>query len=208
MCEIFTTIKKQAKAEIVIKKSRFIAEVFYVETEKEAQETIHKIEKREHSAKHHCFAYRVFDDKLIERMSDDGEPSGTAGSPMLAILQAKELINVVAVVTRYFGGTLLGTGGLVRAYSDSLTKAIEEADIKKIQKGSQISIEIDYSNLEQLKYYLGTIGGRIISSEYENSVKSIIEIPNNYTDDFTINYQNLPFKIKKSKFEAEKYVDI
>lgn len=207
MCELLT-INKEAQSEIVVKKSRFIAEVFYVETEKEADEIIKKIQKREHSAKHHCYSYRILEDSLIERMSDDGEPSGTAGSPMLAILQGKDLINVLVVVTRYFGGILLGTGGLVRAYSDAASNALEEAGTKKIQKGLQISIEVDYSSFEQLKYYLNTIGGKIISSEYENSIKSVIEIPQKYSDNFSSNYQNLPFKIKSQKMLKEKFVDI
>ena len=105
--EEFLTIKENKKTEIVVKKSRFIAEVFYVEAEKEAEDIIEKVRKREHSAKHHCFAYRVLEDSLIQRMSDDGEPQGTAGSPMLAILQNKDLINVLVIVTRYFGGILL-----------------------------------------------------------------------------------------------------
>ena len=206
--EKIITIKKNAKAEIVIKKSRFIAEVFYIEKESQAQEIIQKIQKREHSAKHHCYAYRVFDGSLVERMSDDGEPSGTAGSPMLGILQGRNLTNVLVVVTRYFGGTLLGTGGLVRAYSDSTINALEIAETKEIQPGASISLEIEYPDFEQLKYYLGTIGGKIILTEYNDKIKSIIEIPKSYIEIFTINYQKLPFKIDNLKIIEEKFVDI
>ena len=204
----FLTIKEETRAEIVVKKSRFIAEVFYIESKQEAEETIQEIKKREHSAKHHCYAYRVIEESLVQRMSDDGEPSGTAGSPILTILQGKELVNVLVVVTRYFGGTLLGTGGLVRAYSDATISAITKADCKKIHRGAEISLEINYMDLNSLKHYLNNIGGRIILSEYKDNVKSIIEIPISYIDDFTINYLKLPFKIKNQKKIKEKFVDI
>ncbi len=204
----FLTIKEETRAEIVVKKSRFIAEVFYIESKQEAEETIQEIKKREHSAKHHCYAYRVIEEGLVQRMSDDGEPSGTAGSPILTILQGKELVNVLVVVTRYFGGTLLGTGGLVRAYSDATISAITKADCKKIHRGAEISLEINYMDLDSLKHYLNNIGGRIILSEYKDNVKSIIEIPISYIDDFTINYLKLPFKIKNQKKIKEKFVDI
>ena len=204
----FLTIKEETRAEIVVKKSRFIAEVFYIESKQEAEETIQEIKKREHSAKHHCYAYRVIEESLVQRMSDDGEPSGTAGSPILTILQGKELVNVLVVVTRYFGGTLLGTGGLVRAYSDATISAITKADCKKIHRGAEISLEINYMDLNSLKHYLNNIGGRIILSEYKDNVKSIIEIPISYIDDFTINYLKIPFKIKNQKKIKEKFVDI
>ena len=173
----FKTIKEETRAEITVKKSRFIAELFYIENQKEAEDAIQEIRKREHSAKHHCFAYRVLEESLIQRMSDDGEPSGTAGSPMLTILQGKELVNVLVVVTRYFGGTLLGTGGLVRAYSEVTTEALLRAGIKEVQKGAEIKLEVSYSDYESLKHYLNTIGGKIILSEYKDNVENIIEIP-------------------------------
>ena len=206
--EEFLSIKEEAKAEITEKKSKFIAEVFYVETVEEAEETIEKVKKREHSAKHHCYAYRIIGEKVIEKMSDDGEPSGTAGAPMLSILQGKNLNNVLVIVTRYFGGILLGTGGLVRAYSESTTNAIEKAETKKIQKGAEIELEIGYQEYENLKYYLSKINGKINSSEYKDNIKATIQIPVSYVDDFTFNYQKLPFEIKNSKKVKEKFVDI
>ena len=204
----FKTIKEETRAEITVKKSRFIAELFYIENQKEAEDAIQEIRKREHSAKHHCFAYRVLEESLIQRMSDDGEPSGTAGSPMLTILQGKELVNVLVVVTRYFGGTLLGTGGLVRAYSEVTTEALLRAGIKEVQKGAEIKLEVSYSDYESLKHYLNTIGGKIILSEYKDNVENIIEIPISYIEDFTFNYQKFPFKIEKCKKTKEKFVDI
>ena len=126
--EEFVTIKGHVETEIVEKKSKFIANMFYIENAQEAEEIIKKTKKKYFDARHNCIAYRVIEnERLIERSSDDGEPSGTAGAPMLNILQKNNLVNVLIIVTRYFGGILLGTGGLVRAYSSSLQKAIEES---------------------------------------------------------------------------------
>ena len=117
----FKTIKQNSTAEIVEKKSRFIANVFYIENVEQAEEHIKKIKKQYHDAKHNCFAYIVtnLNGNTVQKSSDDGEPSGTAGAPMLKILKGQNLSNILVVVTRYFGGVLLGTGGLVRAYSRS-----------------------------------------------------------------------------------------
>lgn len=115
----FKTIKHNCIAEIIEKKSRFIANVFYIQTVEEAEDYIKKIKKQYHDAKHNCFAYIVtdLDGNTVQKSSDDGEPSGTAGAPMLKILTGQGLSNILVIVTRYFGGILLGTGGLVRAYS-------------------------------------------------------------------------------------------
>ncbi len=152
--EEIQTIQKDSKAEIKVKKSKFIAEAFYVETVSQAEELIKQIKKREHSAKHHCYAYRIIEDNLIQKAEDNGEPSGTAGNPMLSILQGRQLINVLVVVTRYFGGILLGTGGLVKAYSEATTNALEYASIKKQQKVVEVSFQTEYSELETLKHYI------------------------------------------------------
>ena len=138
--EEYITIKENTTEEITEKKSKFIANFIKVENKEEAEEKIKEIKKKYHDARHNCIAYRVIENgKLIERASDDGEPSGTAGGPMLNILQKNNLCNVLVVVTRYFGGILLGTGGLVRAYSEATTKAIEKAE--KVTKTSGIEME-------------------------------------------------------------------
>ena len=104
-------------AEIIEKKSRFIADIFSVSSEEEALQILEKVKKKYWDARHHCWAYVVGDEQVQERCSDDGEPSGTAGKPILEVIRGNEIHNVLIVVTRYFGGTLLGTGGLVRAYT-------------------------------------------------------------------------------------------
>ena len=206
--EQFITIKENSKTEITVKKSKFIAEVFYIEEVEEAEKIIQAIKKREHNAKHYCYAYRIAKDNIIEKMSDDGEPSGTAGGPMLAILQGKKLLNILVVVTRYFGGILLGTGGLVRAYSDATTCALEKAQSKIIQKGAEISLDINYSDFETFKKYLNSINGKILYTEYEDNIKVLFQIPESSINTFINNYQNLPFLIKNQKKVKEKFVDI
>ena len=183
--EEFITILKNETAEIVEKKSKFIANLFHVESVEEAENRIKDIKKKYHDARHNCIAYIVAENgQIIEKSSDDGEPSGTAGGPMLNILQKNNLCNLVIVVTRYFGGILLGTGGLVRAYSEVTQQAIEKSTkvIKVI--GREMIIELDYSNLEKFKYYcknnninikkIDYMGNIILKIEMEESVKEKI----------------------------------
>lgn len=150
----FITIKEDVRTEIVEKKSKFIAHLYMIESVEEAEQKIKEIKKKYFDARHHCVAYRVMQDgQIVEKASDDGEPSGTAGAPMLNILQKNDLANVLIVVIRYFGGILLGTGGLVRAYSDSLLKSIELS--QKVEKclGIEMLVTLEYSNFEKFKYY-------------------------------------------------------
>ncbi len=124
------TINENITEQIVEKKSKFICDLIYVNSMEEVEENLQKIRKKYYDAKHHCFAFRIQNKNgIVEKSSDDGEPSGTAGAPMLNLLSKNELVNCLAVVTRYFGGILLGTGGLVRAYSEVTKKAIEGANI-------------------------------------------------------------------------------
>ena len=150
----FYTILKEETAEIVEKKSKFIAEIYPVKDVDEADKIIKETKKKYYDAKHHCIAYRIVkDDMIVEKSSDDGEPSGTAGAPMLNILQGNNLCNIIVIVTRYFGGILLGTGGLVKAYSDTTKKVIQKSELVFQKDGFEIEIETGYSNLENFKYY-------------------------------------------------------
>lgn len=177
MIKFKTILEKELSAEIVEKKSRFIATLFYVNSVEEAEEKIKIIKKRYYDAKHNCFAYIVNDDKVfIKKSSDDGEPSGTAGAPMVEILEKHGLANLLIVVTRYFGGILLGTGGLVRAYSDSLKKALEKATIVELEQGFELDVELDYSNFEKFKYYCSKNNINIINCTYLDNVICKIEL--------------------------------
>lgn len=138
----YKTIAQTGSHEKIIKKSRFIAHIAQTHSEAEAKEFIQKIRDQESSATHNCTAFIVMENVLIERMSDDGEPSGTAGSPILNVLQQQEMQNVTVVVTRYFGGIKLGAGGLIRAYSSTTAEAIKEIGLveNRIQQGFELTI--------------------------------------------------------------------
>lgn len=179
------TIKEHTQSEIVEKKSKFIANIFFVKSIEEAENKIKETKREYHDARHNCSCYRVIEKgKIVEKQSDDGEPSGTAGGPMLNILQKKDLVNVVVIVTRYFGGILLGTGGLVRAYSDVTQKAIDEAEKSEIILGVEYEVKLDYSNLEKIKYYARTNNINIINTEFQNDILCTLQIANEKEDKF------------------------
>lgn len=172
-----TILEKNTTAEIIEKKSRFIANLFYVETPQEAEDKIKQIKKKYYDAKHNCFAYITLNENEIQKKcSDDGEPSGTAGAPMLEILEKQSIYNVVVIVTRYFGGILLGTGGLVRAYSDSLKETIKKSTLVEQEPGYEAEIKLPYADFEKFKYYCNKNNINIINSEYSDFIICKIEV--------------------------------
>lgn len=172
-----TILEKNTTAEIIEKKSRFIANLFYVETPQEAEDKIKQVKKKYYDAKHNCFAYITLNGNEIQKKcSDDGEPSGTAGAPMLEILEKQSIYNVVVIVTRYFGGILLGTGGLVRAYSDSLKEAIKKSTLVEQEPGYEAEIKLPYADFEKFKYYCNKNNINIINSEYLDFIICKIEV--------------------------------
>lgn len=172
-----TILEKNTTAEIIEKKSRFIANLFYVETPQEAEKKIKQVKKKYYDAKHNCFAYITLNGNEIQKKcSDDGEPSGTAGAPMLEILEKQSIYNVVVIVTRYFGGILLGTGGLVRAYSDSLKEAIKKSTLVEQEPGYEAEIKLPYADFEKFKYYCNKNNINIINSEYSDFIICKIEV--------------------------------
>lgn len=166
------TIIDGKTAEVTEKKSRFIANIFHVENVTEADEKIKQINKKYYDAKHNCYAYIV---DGIEKCSDDGEPSKTAGAPMLDILKKNQFTNVLVIVTRYFGGILLGTGGLVRAYSEATKRAIENSDVVEIVSGERYIIEVSYENVNNVLYWCNKLNIKICENVYETSIKLTIE---------------------------------
>ncbi len=171
---MFKTIKKEIETSITEKKSKFICHIYHVESVEEAEEKLDEVRKKYHDARHNCYAYRIADGDT-SKASDDGEPSGTAGVPMLNILNGNNLSNVLVVVTRYFGGILLGTGGLVRAYSLATTTAIEEAEILVQTRGVEAECFVGYNEFEELKYHLKNRNIEIINAEYAEKIKVIVE---------------------------------
>ena len=168
---MFKTINKDVVAEIVEKKSKFIAHVFHVETVEEAEEKIKEIKKMHYDARHNCYAFSIFSKEgIVNRFSDDGEPSGTAGSPMLNILNSKGITNCVVIVTRYFGGILLGTGGLVRAYTGAMQEALKEISEVIKDTGLEVRLQTTYQDLEKMKYYLE------LRSLYKKNISQLTEL--------------------------------
>jgi uncharacterized YigZ family protein len=156
MLSHYYTIKNDGQFEIVIKKSRFICTLKRIDSEEEAKEIIQGIKKEHWKASHNFFAYVLHENQMIQRSSDDGEPSGTAGIPMLEVLKVKELYNVLAVVTRYFGGTELGAGGLIRAYSSSVAETLEHIGLVKAILQKEVIVTIDYSLHGKVTHFLET----------------------------------------------------
>jgi len=163
-------VYKGGEAEIVEKKSRFIATVHPVDNEEDALAFIAAMKKKYWDARHNCFAYVIGERQELQRCSDDGEPQGTAGRPMLEVLLGEDVHNMVVVVTRYFGGVLLGTGGLVRAYSKSVQEGLRNSTIIEKQKGVRLAIRTDYSGIGRIQYLLGSRGLPILDSEYTDAV--------------------------------------
>lgn len=150
----YLTIAHNFEYEQTIKKSRFICSLARVTDEAQAREFIDTLIKREHKANHHCFAYQLGDHDEIQRESDDGEPSGTAGVPILQSLQLLKVHDVVAVVTRYFGGIKLGAGGLIRAYSNTTSNAINAVGLVQRVQQTTLVVNVSYANHDQLLYFL------------------------------------------------------
>ena len=204
----FITILTDEVAEVVEKKSKFIANICRVESIEEADEKIKNIKKKYHDARHNCIAYRVAENgQIVEKSSDDGEPSGTAGGPMLNILQKNNLCNIVVVVTRYFGGILLGTGGLVRAYSDATQNAIEKCTKTYKVDGIEIEIKLDYANLDIFKYYCKNNEINITKIEYSEDVILKTEMEKNRKNIFLKDVETKTINIKVYKALQEKMID-
>ena len=201
------TIKENVQAEIVEKKSRFIANIVYVQTEAQAEEELNRIRKKYYDAKHNCFAYSIITQTgIVNKSSDDGEPSKTAGAPILNIITKNELINVLVVVTRYFGGILLGTGGLVRAYSQSTQEVIKKAEFVIEQKGYELEITLNYNDFEKFKYFCKERKIEIINISYNEKIICSIELNNDEKDKLLDNLKELSFKVEKYKIIKKKNI--
>ena len=171
MKERYKIVYQGGEGEIVEKKSRFIAEIRPVESEEEATAFIAEVKKKYWDARHHCSAFTIGENNEVARCSDDGEPAQTAGRPMLDVLLGRELHNVCAVVTRYFGGTLLGTGGLVRAYSGAVKEGIAASKIGTMRYGVRLKICTDYNGIGRIQYILRQNGLEAEDTVYTDQVE-------------------------------------
>ena len=173
----YKILYKEGEAEISEKKSRFIAHIAPAQKEEEAQAFVEKIKKQYWDARHNCWAYSIGEKQPALRCSDDGEPSGTAGKPMLEVLTGQEIHNVVAVVTRYFGGTLLGTGGLIRAYTKSTQEGIQNSVVIEKCLGQKISLTCDYTTSGKIQYLTATDHIPVLDTVYTDNVTFEMIIP-------------------------------
>lgn len=208
---MFKTIKSDTSAELVEKKSKFIANVFYIESVEEAEEKIKEINKKYFDARHNCYAFSVYTDNgIVTRFSDNGEPSGTAGGPMLNIIQSTGISNCLVIVTRYFGGILLGTGGLVRAYSDTTKLALENTELIYKDLGLETKIVVSYSDLQKLQYYFNKNNIKIIDIKYSENIEMIFEITKNKYENILEQEEkmNLNFSILEIEILRNKYIEV
>ena len=170
----FKTIKENGRVEEEIKKSRFICHVKRVEAEEEARDFINSIKKEHYKATHNCSAFILGEKSEIKRTSDDGEPSGTAGIPMLGVLESHQLTNLCVVVTRYFGGIKLGAGGLIRAYAGSVALAVKEIGLVEIKEQVGLRLQLSYSQYQEYANFLKSENLMEFDTEFTDSVATTI----------------------------------
>lgn len=175
---------QEGEGELVDKKSRFIATVRPVKSEAEATAFIEEMRKKYWNASHNCTAFCIGRGNELTRCSDDGEPGGTAGRPMLDVLLGEGIHNVCAVVTRYFGGTLLGTGGLVRAYSGAVKEGLKHSVILQKRPGKEVLVVCDYNGLGKLQYIAGQRRIPVLGTEYTDQVSARLMLPEEEADTF------------------------
>lgn len=166
------------------KKSRFIAHVFYVKNEDEAIAYINEVKKKYWDARHHCYAYVLGTNNEIQKCSDDGEPSGTAGKPIMEVIMNRMITDCLIIVTRYFGGTLLGTGGLIRAYQAASNAGVDNSLIAQVKEGIKGKMIVDYSTIGKLQYLCAEKAAIIYSTEFAETVNICIIVEKHTYDSF------------------------
>ena len=186
MLEHYKTIYEGGEGELVEKKSRFIATVRPVETEEEALAFIEEMKKKYWDARHNCYVYSVGMNREATRCSDDGEPSGTAGRPILDVLLREGIHNCIVVVTRYFGGTLLGTGGLVRAYQAATQAGLAASTIIEKQFGHKLHVTTDYNGIGKLQYLVAQNQIFTLDTQYADNVTLDLMVPEEKFKDFCV----------------------
>jgi uncharacterized YigZ family protein len=208
MLPYYYTVKQEGQDEKIIQKSRFIGYVRRVETEEEAQSFIQEIKKKHHDATHNCSCYLIGQNNEIQKANDDGEPSGTAGVPMLEVLKKQNLKDTAVVVTRYFGGIKLGAGGLIRAYGNTTSQAIRATGIVKRTRVQGYSITVDYSLLGKLENELRNSEYLLDKINYLEHVEFIVYVELDKQDSFVDWIVDLTSDAATIKKTEEKYVEI
>lgn len=171
------TIAEPVENLIEIKRSRFIGNLYPIRSEEEAKERLREIRQQYPDATHHCYAYLLGEEQEVQKFSDDGEPSGTAGRPMLETLKKSGVTNVLAIVTRYFGGTLLGAGGLVRAYSQCVAELVKAATLQEIIHYTALEVEVGYADWNRLQHLLEKQGVQYDTPAFAEQVRLAVRLP-------------------------------
>ncbi|NNE47117.1 MAG: YigZ family protein [Rhodothermales bacterium] len=184
MKDIYVTVKSRGSAEVKVRGSRFLGVAVAVTSESDVQDTLHSVRKSYHDARHHCFGYRLGASASIFRSNDDGEPGGTAGPPILQQIEARDLTNTLVVVTRYFGGTKLGRGGLARAYGDAAGFALDDAGTIEHTILRSHRVRFDYDDTARAMRVIEAMGGRVVKADYLNSTSLVVEVRASASDTF------------------------
>lgn len=208
MLETYLTVQTHGQAELTIQKSRFIGHIKRTETEEEAQEFIKQIKKEHSQATHNCSAYLIGEHDQIQKANDDGEPSGTAGVPMLEVLKKNQLKDTTVVVTRYYGGIKLGAGGLIRAYSKSTSEALKATGIVKRQLMKNISITVEYPLLGKIENELHQKNHMIVEIDYLEHVTFNVVVAVDQVESFTEWIINLTSDNATIEVKKEQYIEM
>jgi len=192
-----------SETEFVEKRSRFIGHVWPVESEEAARACIETVKKRHYDARHNCWCYLIKDGPV--RYSDDGEPQGTAGQPMLNVFQREGVVNAVCVVTRYFGGILLGAGGLVRAYTQSAKDALDAAGMSVVRRWVEVAVDCPYALFERLKQEAENAGGVLGETEYAAEVTLHVLLPESQAEAFCLRVTEVSAGGSKGCIVGERY---
>lgn len=200
----YLTVARGAEAEIEVKRSRFLCTVARVETEDAARSLVERLRKQHWDARHHCSAFRL---RETERSSDDGEPAGTAGAPMLEVLRGREVSDVVAVVTRWFGGTLLGAGGLVRAYGDAVRAALDAAGTLRRDLVREHLLDLDHGAAGRVESELRSRGVGVLDTTYGAHVTLRLGVPPDQEDRLAALVAELTGGAGETRVAGERWVD-
>ena len=184
MVDSYNTILTPGIDEIVEKKSRFIGYAQPVSSEEEAYAFVESVKKKHYDARHNCHAFAIGKENTLYRFSDDGEPQGTAGKPILEVISGNQVTDICIVVTRYFGGTLLGTGGLVRAYSGAVKEGLANAQILEKKQGVRMEVTTDYNGVGKIQYLAAQEGIDTLDSQYTDKVVFIFLVPEEQEESF------------------------
>lgn len=201
----YKTIKEASEIELVINRSRFIGRCFPVKTEQEALDILSDIRKTHWDATHNCYAYCIGSQGNCARYSDDGEPGGTAGLPMMEVLRHRQVTDVLCIVTRYFGGILLGTGGLVRAYSRSCTEAVDKAGVVRMAPGQIYTFAVPYSQWTLFQQLVSRYGN-LRDIDYAECVRCQVEVPKEQGEALLCDIRERTNDTLKGSLAGEKYL--